>query len=295
MLADDFTWFLTLADYEHVTDAAALLGVPQSTLSRRLTRLERQLGADLFDRHGRRLTLNSRGRAVRARYLAARRELDRAEAEVRRLMDPETGTVRFGFMHSFGPWLAPRLLQAFLRRHPRADVRLTQGTGTELTDRLAGDECDVVLCSPRPDQPRWGWHGVRRQPLALAVPPGHPLAERTGVAWDDVADQPFVTTPRGYTTREPLDDWAARHGGRPVVRFESAELATVAGLVGAGFGVALLPADDPMLQIPGVRFAALADPFAREVGLAWTPEAAATPIVRAFIDVATNVAWDTTP
>ena len=293
MLPDDLTWFLVLAEYEHMTDAAAVLGLPQSTLSRRLGRLERDLGTELFDRHGRRLALNSRGRALRGHFLAARAELERGEAEVRRLMDPETGIVRFGFMHSFGPWLAPRLLRAFLRRHPRADLRLTQGTGTELADRLGSDECDVVLCSPRPPEPRWGWLPVRRQPLALAVPAGHHLARRRRLGWKDVAEERFVATPPGYTTREPLDDWASLNHGRPRVRVESTELATVAGLVSAGFGVALLPADDPMLQVPGVRLVEIDEPLERPVGLAWTPAAAATPGVRAFIEVASDLSWDT--
>ncbi|HEX2858570.1 MAG TPA: LysR family transcriptional regulator [Propionibacteriaceae bacterium] len=292
MRPDDLTWFLTLAEYEHMTDAAASLGVPQSTLSRRLSRLERDLGAELFDRHGRRLALNSRGRAVREHFLSARAELERGEAEVRRLMDPETGTVRFGFMHSFGPWLAPRLLQAYLRLHPRTDVRLTQGTGAELAERLAADECDVVLCSPRPMEPTWGWLPVRRQPLALAVPAGHPLAATSRVTWGQVADERFVATPPGYTTQEALADWAARHEARPRVRVESTELATVAGLVSAGFGLAILPADDPMLQVPGVVFVQIDEPLERPVGLAWTPQAAATPSVRAFIDVASVPGWD---
>ncbi|MBW3085564.1 HTH-type transcriptional regulator GltC [Austwickia sp. TVS 96-490-7B] len=292
MLADDLTWFLTLADCEHMTDAAALLGIPQSTLSRRLSRLESDLGADLFDRHGRQLTLNSRGRVLRDHYLAARRELDRGETEIRRLLDPETGTVRFGFMHSLGPWLAPRLLRAFLARHPRTDVRLTQGTGTELAAHLDHDDCDVVLCSPRPVDPRCGWQVVRRQPLALAVPDGHHLAGRHRARWSDVAGEPLVTTPPGFTTRALLDALDARAGRRSCPRFESAELATVAGLVSAGFGVAVLPADDPALQVPGLTMVPLVTSLRRVVGLAWTPQATHNPTARAFIDVARDLSWD---
>lgn len=56
---DELHWFVTLAETEHVTDAAAELGISQPTLSRALARLETRIGAPLFDRVNRRLRLNT--------------------------------------------------------------------------------------------------------------------------------------------------------------------------------------------------------------------------------------------
>ncbi|MUM36110.1 LysR family transcriptional regulator, partial [Mycolicibacterium sp. CBMA 361] len=64
MLLDELRWFVVLAETEHVTDAAAELGVAQPTLSRALARLENQVGTPLFDRIGRRLQLNGYGRIM---------------------------------------------------------------------------------------------------------------------------------------------------------------------------------------------------------------------------------------
>ena len=58
---EELQWFVTLAETEHVTDAAAELGISQPTLSRSLARLEAQVGAPLFARLNRRLQLNSYG------------------------------------------------------------------------------------------------------------------------------------------------------------------------------------------------------------------------------------------
>ena len=63
MIPTDLDWFLDLARTRHMGDSAANLGIPQPTLSRRLARLEASLGAKLFDRDGRGLELNARGRA----------------------------------------------------------------------------------------------------------------------------------------------------------------------------------------------------------------------------------------
>ncbi|WP_433709283.1 LysR family transcriptional regulator [Nocardia sp. CA-084685] len=62
MLGDDLRWFTTLAELERVGEAAERLQMAQPTLSRMLARLEWRLGQRLFDRHGKRISLNDRGR-----------------------------------------------------------------------------------------------------------------------------------------------------------------------------------------------------------------------------------------
>lgn len=269
MLSDDLSWFLVLAAGEHVGAAAAELGMPQPTLSRRLARLEARLGTTLFDRHGRALSLNTRGAALQRRMRAAVTQLDLGEEEVRRLLDPETGLVRFDFVHSLGTWLAPRLIHAFVQGHPSADIRMHQGIGRDLIARLRGDEADVALCSPQPDEPGLGWLEVLRQPLALCVPAEHRLARRGRVSLADAAGEAFISTPKGYSSRELLDDVAADEAIAVRVAFESDELSTVAGLVVSGVGVALLPSGDPHLQLPGTVFVPLRTARTREVGLVW--------------------------
>lgn len=269
MLSDDLSWFLELAETEHVGDAAGVLGVPQSTLSRRLGRLEHRIGTTLFDRHGRSLALNSRGQVLRRRIRAAVTQLDLGESEVRRLLDPETGLVRFDFMHSLGTWLAPLVIHRFVRDHPRAEIRLHQGIGTELLERVIADESDVALCSPQPTGEGLAWREVLRQPLALCVPVDHPLAGRTAVRLSEAAGERFISTPTGLNSRDLLERVARDEGLDIPVTYESDELSTIVGLVVAGVGVALLPSGDPHLQLAGTVFVPLLTERTREVGLVW--------------------------
>lgn len=288
MLGDDLTWFLILADCEHMTDAAAVLEIPQSTLSRRLARLEREVGTRLFDRRGRTLRLNTRGAALRRRVAAAHHELERGEAEVRRLLDPATGQVRFDFIHSLGTWMAPRILHAFRTRYPHAEVVLHQGMGRHLAQRVLGDESDVALCSPRPEGEELAWALLMRQPLGVALPRDHPMAEREVLTLSELVDEPFIATPLGYGTRTLVDEAAADAGVTLRITYESAELATIAGLVSAGLGAALLPADDPVLAASGIALVALEPARYREVGLTWRPSQEDVPTVAAFLKVAAD-------
>ncbi|WP_254557268.1 helix-turn-helix domain-containing protein, partial [Salmonella enterica] len=88
MRIEDIEGLLRVAELGHVGDAAAELGIPQPTLSRRLARVEAEFGSPLFDRAGRGVMLNSRGRAALAHLTSATHSIDQAKLEVRRLMDP---------------------------------------------------------------------------------------------------------------------------------------------------------------------------------------------------------------
>ena len=79
MADGDYEWFITLAELQHVTSAAEQLHVAQPTLTRMLARLEQRMGVSLFDRHGRRLALNTYGRIFYEHARRAQLELDAAE------------------------------------------------------------------------------------------------------------------------------------------------------------------------------------------------------------------------
>ena len=168
--------------------------------------------------------------------------------DVARLMDPERGTVRLDFMHSLGTWLVPDLLKSYRAQHPHVDIRLHQGAAQELVSRVENGESDLALVGPRPDA-ALGWHQIKVQRLGLAVPEGHWAANRREVKLAEFAAEPFIGMLPGYGTRMLLDALADDAGFSPHLVFESMELTTVAGLVAAGLGVALLPLDDPYLQV----------------------------------------------
>lgn len=286
MLSSDYSWYLTLADCEHLSDAAHVLDLPQPTLSRKLARLEKRVGTELFDRVGRSLRLNDRGRALAEAIREAVRSLDRGEEEIRRLMDPEIGRIRFGFMPSLGPWLAPRILRSFLSRHPRIDTILSQDTAETLVGQLIEGSLDVALCAPDVMPDLLGdlrVVTVHRQAMALVVPEGHAITNRESVDFAEVAREPFVAAPSGFTTRNILDRLAQRAGITPRIVMESEALATHAGLASTGIGVAVLPVDDPSLHVPGAVFVPLTAADTREIALVWNPDATRVPAVSAFI------------
>ncbi len=273
--------FAAVARHEHVTRAAHELGIPQSSLSRALARLEEDLGVALFARHGRSLTLTTAGHTFLASAERALAAVGQAAETVRSDVDPATGKVAFGFLHTLGWETVPSLLRAFRADHPRVRFSLVQNYGEAMLDRLRAGELDLCLTSPVPDSADLVGRRLDEQRLRLVVPDDHRLARRKRVRLAEAAEESFVTLEKGYGMRRILDSLCAQAGFRPRIAFEGEEAETIRGLVAAGLGVALLP--PPAIPRPGVRELTVTAPRAvREIGLAWLAGRPDTPPVAAF-------------
>lgn len=284
---EDLRGLLALGEHRHVTDAAAVLGTSQPTLSRLLSRVEAELGARLFERDAKGVHPNPLGDLV----LTAARDLvdrhDRLRRDLAGLLDPESGTVRLAFLDSMATSLVPRILHDVREQAPHLRVELRQEPGHEILRDLAAGVAELALTSPRPPGP-YGWLALQRQRLTLIVPAGHRLAGRRRAQLADVVGESFVTIPSGFGFRAQVDDLFAAAGVTPQVDFEIGDLATVEGLVGAGLGVALVP--EQFAGASGTIGLALNTPGAeRVVGLTWRTDRPMSPAAvrfRSFVEQA---------
>lgn len=268
LLAPRLAYFAGVARQEHVTRAAQEMGVPQSTLSRAIVRLEQDLGVTLFARNGRTVSLTPAGRTFLTSVERALAEVERAAESVQADADPATGRVAFGFLHTMGSETVPGLIRAFRADHPRIRFTLVQNYGEAMIERLRAGDLDLCLTSPVPDAPDLVARRLDEQRLRLVVPDDHRLAARKRIRLAEAADESFVTLEPGYGLRRITDDLCAEAGFTPRVAFEGEEAETLRGLVAAGLGVALLP--PPAVARPGVVELTVTAPRAvREIGVAW--------------------------
>ncbi|GAB2598949.1 LysR family transcriptional regulator [Streptomyces capparidis] len=280
-LAPRLAHFAAVARYEHVSRAAALLGVPQPTLSRSVARLEAELGVSLLARNGRSVTLTRAGRDLLASFERALAEVERGAQALQADADPATGLVTFGFLHTLGPETVPGLLHDFRDEHPGIRFQLVQDHGASMLARMRAGGLDLCLIAPLPDEPDVAVRRLDEQRLRLVVPAAHRLSRRRRVRLAEVADDPFVVLEPGYGLRRITDELCARAGFTPKVAFEGEESETLRGLVAVGLGVALLP--PPIWPRPGVVELEVTAPRAvREIGVAWRAGQEDTPPVAAF-------------
>lgn len=281
-LAPRLRQFAVVAREQHVTRAASLLGVTQSTLSRNMARLGADLGTPLLLRSGRNVLLTRAGRTLLPYAERALAELAAGLAVVDADASPDRGRVGLGFLHSFGVRAVPALVRDFRAEHPHVRFTLVQGGDLELLERLRGGEVDLCLTSPVPDEPGITARRLDEQRLGLVVPAGHGLARRRRVRLAEVADEEFVGLERGYGLRRLTDAWCREAGFAPRLAFEGEDIDTVLGLVAAGLGVALLPAGPAADRDDVVEVEVTSPRTSRVIAVAWRTDGAVSPPAEAF-------------
>ena len=277
-----------VAREQHLTRAAELLGVPQPTLSRSMSRLEAELGVALFTRPGRSIRLTRHGRSL---LEAAERTLATLAATLDRITgesDPARGRVALGFLHTLGGEMVPRLLRGFRAAHPLVRFGLVQDSAHGLLTRLREGEIDLCLTAPLPDDPEVQARALTEQRIDLFVPAGHRLARRRGgVRLAEAAGEDFIVMEPGYGLRTITDELCRAAGFEPRIAFEGEEADTARGLVGAGLGVSLLPVTASSLADRAVAAVRVTEPrAARTVGIAWLAGRPLTAPAAAFRDYA---------
>jgi DNA-binding transcriptional LysR family regulator len=235
--------FLAVAEERSFTRAAARIHLVQSALSVSVKTLERELGAQLFDRTTHSVELTDAGVALideARRTLAA---ADAARDAVAAVRGGVRGTVRVGIMHSLALIDLAGLLTRYHREHP--DVRLipspAEGGSVELAHSVLEGRLDLAFASPPAGSPQdLDVRSIAAEEMLLACPPDHALAGRRRIALSELDGERFVDYPPGWGTRLDVDRLFADLGLRRHIQVEVGDVPTVAELVRAGFGFAFI-------------------------------------------------------
>ena len=211
-------YFVTVAEEGQVTAAAARLHVAQPALSQAMSRLESDLGIQLFERHSRGVTLTPDGEKFLTK---ARRAIDAEEEAIqmaRTLARADRGELEFGFVGAPPGLDAPGPLVQFAREHPEIEIRYRELPFPGSSTSLWLSEVDIAVSHVPPADENVWTQTVRVEPRAMIVPYRHRLADRAHVTVSEVIDETFV----GYhPSVDP--DWAGfwsldGHRGGPPAR-----------------------------------------------------------------------------
>jgi DNA-binding transcriptional LysR family regulator len=277
-------YVLAVAETNSFTRAAERCLVVQSALSHQIARLERELGARLFERTSRRVRLTPAGAAF---LPAARQCLDAAEraaAEVAAAVGEVRGRLAVGLIPTVAAVDIPEALRDFRQRYPHVRISLRVGASEELVERVTQGALDVAFLGlPTTARPRGvAAHELARDRLVAVVAPGHPLAGAPTVDLRRLSNEVFVDLPAGTAGRLQSDQAFAAAGLDRDVAFEVTSADYIARLVRPGLAVAMLPsAYAPQLE--GVVTIEVSDAPARVEYIIWSRSR--PPAATAFLTV----------
>ncbi|MGX4585903.1 LysR family transcriptional regulator [Paenibacillus chitinolyticus] len=259
-------YFLAVARLEHMTEAARSLHVTQSSLSKTIQRLEEDLGVPLFDRTGRRLRLNEFGSRFLRRAERALFELKQGKQEMRDLSGLEHSTLELAVTTAS---TLPNILRAFRKKMPDIQFHVQMLATQEMVTLLHRGEVDFCLSSPPIEGEDIECQIVCIDPILVAVPKGHRLAERTSVSLTELRDEWFVGVKRGYGTRDLVDSVCNSVGFAPKYVYEGDEPARLSALVEAEIGLAFIPGTARNSR-ENIRYLQVEDhELVREIALIW--------------------------
>lgn len=285
-------YFQAVAEELHFGRAAARLAIAQPALSRQIQQIEEELGTPLLRRTQRRVELLPAGALLLERSRTIQQELARALADTRRTATGELGRLSVGFIHSSTYGLLPSIIGRFRQLYPAIELELHEMPITVQHAALVRGTIDVGLLRVQAAPAELAVLPVLPDPFVLAVPARHPLAARKRVRLKSVAADPFVMFPKSESPlfHARVQALCEQAGFSPQVAQYATQIHTVVGLVGAGLGVAVVPASARNLHPRQVRFLQLADKAEPvHVALAWR-RGAETPATRSFLRVTQEVA-----
>ncbi|MGV9598460.1 LysR family transcriptional regulator [Streptosporangium sandarakinum] len=235
-------YFVAVAEERSFTRAAERVHISQSGVSAQIRRLERELGAELFDRSARVATLTVAGKAAleHARAaLAAAGAAGRAVGEVTGLV---RGRLTVGMV--VGCTVTPlfEALAAFHRAHPGVEISLLEDGSDRLVEGVRTGALDLALAGAAALPEGLETLTVVSERLVAAVPADHALAGRPRTTLAELCAYPLVCMPPGTGVRTVFDRACAARGLEPAVTLQASAPDAVADLAARGMAVAVLSA-----------------------------------------------------
>ena len=222
------------------SQAAKVVFVTQSTVSKAVKQLEDELGLPLLDRLGSGIKPTAAGEIVYRRALRLLAERDDLAAELTDLKGLKRGALRLGLPPIGSSTLFAPLFTVYRQRHPEIEMRLVEHGSDRLQELLAAGDIDFAgLLLPAPDE--FSSQLVRREPLVAMLAADHPASAWPSVRLRDLRDTPFILFDAGFALNRIILDACRREGFEPNVVARSSQIDFIAQLAGAGLGVAFLP------------------------------------------------------
>ncbi|MBN9888602.1 LysR family transcriptional regulator [Salipiger abyssi] len=286
------TYFIAVAEELHFGRAAERLGMAQPPLSRQIKQIEDELGAVLFNRGRRAVSLTQAGERLLERGRGLVRDFEDMQLEVRRLGEGAEGRLRIGFVGSSTFGILPNIVKSFRANRPDVNLTLTPMNNAQLQRRLVSREIDVAFARPALKDAEFRTIHLGVEPLVAAMPDTMETEKQGRVTIDELRGQSFILYPefpRPSYADLVLESCAA-HGLEVGKTLFTMDLLTALSLVAIGEGICIVPASVASGARNGVRFREIAPPIGEtSLSLNYRLDEQG-PHVKAFVQIAQSVA-----
>lgn len=237
-----------------ISAAANTLHASQPGVSNQVQQLEEELGLQIFERHGKRLTgITPVGESVLAMAERVLQDVDNIRQLAADSRSDQTGTLSIGTTHTQARYALPAAIKTFAEHYPNVHLNMVQGTPPEVAEMAATGQVDIAIATEGLSQfeqlailPCYEWN------RSVVVPPDHPLLSMPKLSLQAVSDYPLLTYVMGFTGRAQQDQSFIEQGLHPNVVFTATDADVIKTYVELGLGIGIIAsmAFDPSKDAP---------------------------------------------
>lgn len=234
--------FVTVARERSFTAAALTLHLSQSAVSQQVAALERELGATLLNRAGRRVSLTAAGAALLERAEPLLAEFESARRAVASAQGRVAGRLRIAASLTIAGYVLPAALAALRREHPAVGFELQVRNTEDVARALVAGSVDLGLLEGQVEADRLVVEPLFEDELVVIMPPAHRFAQLDEVDPDELGREPIVLRERGSGTRQIAEAALAAQGHHGDLRIvaEVSGIDAQKAIVEAGLGLSIV-------------------------------------------------------
>jgi len=275
-------FFLAVADTGGFTKAAEKLNIAQSAISISIKKLEEELGAPLFVRRDRKVTLTAEGESLVLNAKDIFRRVVQARQEIADLRGLLKGEVQVGLTPMLSSFFFPRIISTFKRRFPALKISISGDSAWNIQRKIESGDIDIGIINGNVSEALDSHHLLREEVVAC-VHRFHPLATMKKCPAGDLLAEPLIQFEKGHYIRELVDEAAAKEGVVPVVMAETDLFSLARGLVKEELGLAFL-LKMAVGKDPELATISCDPPLFLDFVVAWKKDAPLSPANRAFVN-----------
>lgn len=233
--------FCSVVQHESFSRGATANNVTQSAATQAVHRLEEELQVRLLDRSRRPFVLTPEGEISYDGFRRVLEHYDNVFDQVRSLHKEINGKISVAAIYSVGLHSMGACMRSFMRKFPKATVRLEYLRPNEVYEAVAEGLVDLGIVSYPEPSSEIEVLPLRSEPMVLVCPPNHRLAQHETISISSLGDEPFVGFDRQLIIRKKIDRLFRRHGIATRMMMEFDNIETIKQAVEIGAGVSILP------------------------------------------------------
>jgi DNA-binding transcriptional LysR family regulator len=234
-------YFMEVTRTGSFTQAASQLYITQPAISRVIKSLEEEVGAPLFHRSRKQLTLTAAGRVLYKRAQTIEVQYQKLQTELDELRHLKKGHIRIGLPSIVNSFFFSRLMASFHKEYPEVTFQLEEDGSKRVEENVMNDKLDFGVVVLPTQRDVFDYYAFVKEKLKLVVPASHYLANQQSISLPTLKEEAFIMFDKDFALRDSIMTACKQAGFEPSIISETSQLDFIEEMVASNLGVSLLP------------------------------------------------------